>query len=176
MVKKSFFLLYRVAYIALSVFILALLLSVLVLRYLVLPQINSYKSEIAQSVSKTIGQKTTIGRIEAGWDGLNPHLHLHTVTVFDHQHRAALTLPLVETSISWLSVPFLEPRLSELTVHQPQLTIRRDENGQLTVAGIAIDSRKKSGFQTGCCGNQKLQCWMLPCFGRMICAARRRYF
>ncbi|MEQ1601752.1 MAG: YhdP family protein [Methylophilaceae bacterium] len=146
MVKTSLFWIYRAATIALWVFSIALLLSVSVLRYLVLPQIEAYKTEIAQSISQAIGQKTTIGQIEAGWDGLNPHLNLREVTVLDKQNRAVLSLHHVESSLSWWSIPLLEPRLSELTIYQPALTIRRAPDGKLTIAGIAIGGATKSNF------------------------------
>lgn len=146
MVKKSLFWLYRATTIALWVFILMLLVTVAVLRYLVLPQIETYKTEIAQSLSRAIGQKISIGQIEAGWDGLNPHMNLREVTVFDKQNRAALSLHHIESSLSWWSIPLLEPRLSELTIYQPALTIRRAADGKLTVAGMAIGGASNSSF------------------------------
>lgn len=146
MVKKSLFWFYRITLIALwaSIFIFAT--SVLTLRYFVLPQIQDYKPNIEQRVSKAAGQKITIGRIEASWDGLDPHLSLFDVVVHDQRDRPALTLGHVEASLSWLSVPLLEPRLSLLAIHKPELTIRREPNGTLYVAGIAMGGAARPDF------------------------------
>jgi uncharacterized protein (TIGR02099 family) len=143
MVKKSLIWFYRAALITLWLIIIVLAASVLALRYLVLPHIDQYKDRIALHASQSVGQKITIGNIDAGWDGLNPHLTLRKVDVYDKQERVALSLDNVETSLSWLSIPLLEPRLSELVIHQPALTVRREADGTLYVAGIAMGGPAK---------------------------------
>lgn len=146
MVKKSLFWFYRVTLIALwtSIFIFAA--SVLTLRYLVLPQIEDYKPTIEQRVSQAAGQKITIGSIQASWDGLDPHLSLYDVVLHDRQNRPALTLGHIEASLSWLSIPLLEPRLSLLAIYEPELTIRRETNGTIYVAGMAMGGEARPTF------------------------------
>jgi uncharacterized protein (TIGR02099 family) len=138
MVKKSLLLFYRATLLTLWLIIIVLATSVLLLRYVVLPQIDQHKGEIAQHVSEAVGQKVTIGNIKAGWNGLNPRLTLNDVDVYDKQNRSALSLDNIETSLSWLSIPLLEPRLSELNIYQPSLTVRREADGTLYVAGIEM--------------------------------------
>ncbi len=60
------------------------------LRYWVLPHIGDYREAIALSISKSAGQKVTIGEIDAGWHGLRPYLLLRDLTVHDRpaQRRA----------------------------------------------------------------------------------------
>ncbi len=146
MVKKSLFWIYRATLITLWLIIIVLASSVLALRYLVLPHINDYKDKISLSVSEAVGQKVTIDHIDAGWDGLNPHLTLHKVELYDKQNRPALFLDNVEASLSWLSIPLLEPRLSLLTIHQPELTVRREVDGTLFVAGISMSGPARPEF------------------------------
>src|SRR5690606_22382639 len=138
MVKKSLLLIYRATLLTLWLIIIVLTVSVLALRYVVLPQIDQHKDRIAQHISQTVGQKITIGNIKAGWNGLNPRLTLNDVDVYDKQNRSALSLDNIETSLSWFSIPLLEPRLSELTIYQPSLTVRREANGTVYVAGIEM--------------------------------------
>lgn len=146
MVKKSLFWFYRITLIALWTGIFVFAASVLTLRYVVLPQIHDYKPVIEQRASKAAGQKITIGDIKATWDGLDPHLSLYHVVLHDRQGRPALTLGHVEASLSWLSVPLLEPRLSSLTIYQPELTMRREADGTLYVAGVAISGLARPTF------------------------------
>jgi uncharacterized protein (TIGR02099 family) len=146
MVKKSLFWFYRITLIALWTSIFVFTVSVLTLRYVVLPQIQDYKPAIEQRVSQAAGQNVTIGRIEASWNGLDPHLSLYDVVLHDRQHRPALTLGHIEASLSWLSIPLLEPRLSLLTIHEPELTVRREADGTLYVAGIPMGGPSRPTF------------------------------
>ena len=146
MVKKSLFWIYRVTLFALWLTIFVLSASVLTLRYVVLPNIGQYKDQIAEKISTASGQKVTIGQIKAGWEGLNPHLSLYDIDLYDAQQRPALKLQHIETSLSWLSIPLLEPRLSSLAIYSPELTIRREVDGSLYVAGIAMSGPARPAF------------------------------
>ena len=65
MVKKSLIWTYRAALSALWLIIIVLTLSILTLRYFVLPNIDGYKDQIAEAVSQAAGKKVTIGHVEA---------------------------------------------------------------------------------------------------------------
>lgn len=146
MVKKSLLWFYRVTLFALWLTIIVLASAVLSMRYLVLPHIDEYKPAIEQRISAAMGQKVTIGNIRASWDRLNPRLSLQNVQVYDKQQRPALALGHVATSLSWLSIPLLEPRLSRLIIYEPSLTVRREADGTIYVAGIAVGGEGRSGF------------------------------
>lgn len=143
MVKKSLILLYRAAFIALWLIIIVLASSVLAMRYVVLPHIDEYKDIIAGRASQTVGHKVSISNIAASWDGLNPHFSLTNVELYDEQNRSALVLSHIGASLSWLSIPLLEPRLSSISIDKPELTIRREADGTLYVAGIAMSGPSK---------------------------------
>ena len=125
MIKKSLVWIYSTTTYLLWAGIIIVAAVVLGMRWFVLPNVHNYKDDIAQEVSRAVGQKVTIGSINASWDGMQPHLDLRQVVVHDAQNRAALSLDHIETSLSWLSMPLFEPRLATLTIHQPKLTIRR---------------------------------------------------
>jgi uncharacterized protein (TIGR02099 family) len=144
MVKKSLVWLYGASTALLWLGIIVLAGSVLSLRYYLLPHVKDYKDRIAVEASQLAGRHITIGDIEANWDGLSPHLELYKVDVFDQQGQPALHLDHVETSLSWLSLPLLEPRLSKLVIHQPDLLIRRAVDGNIFVAGISISEPGES--------------------------------
>jgi len=112
--------------------------ALLSLRYWILPKVAEYRGAIEQSASKALGQRITIGSIEADWQGLRPELLLGNVTVFDHDGRAALTLPAVEATVAWTSALVGSPRFYSLVLDRPRLEIRRDEAGKFHVAGIEL--------------------------------------
>lgn len=111
---------------------------VLALRYWILPDIGAYAGGIEQAISRSIGQKVTIGGISAGWQGLHPQIDLSDVRIHDRQGRVALSLPVVEAVIGWRSIPLASLRLRSLAIERPDLDIRRDRDGRLFVAGIQL--------------------------------------
>lgn len=127
-------------------------LLVVVMRELVLPQIDNYRDDIARQISTSLGTKVEIGHIDARWSGIRPHLDLGQVKVHDREGRVALDLALVRTSLSWTSLPARQLRLHRLEVDGPDLQIRRDPQGRMLVAGIELSSRS---------GDSGLADWLL---------------
>ena len=146
MIKKSLIWSYRVTYIALGTFVFLGLLSIIVLRYFVLPHIDNYKPNIVQGLSQVLGQKVIIGNIYANWDGLNPHISVFNVDIYDQQNRVALSLGHIEGSLSWTSIPLFSPRLASFSIYQPELTIRREKDGTIYVAGVSMSGPSKPAF------------------------------
>lgn len=130
--------LYRLATAAVIVAGVAFVVLVLGLRYFVLPQIDSQRPRIESAISRAAGQPVRIASVRANWHGYRPELHLAGVTVLDHEGRPALQLERVDATLSWVSLFFAEVRLDSLVLQGPQLEIRRDANGIVHVAGIAL--------------------------------------
>lgn len=116
----------------------AFVLLVLVLRYSILPNIESYRADIEGLASRGLGQAVSIGRIEASWDGINPDLTLSDVRIADAGGRPALAFSRVQTVLSWWSVPALQLRLRLLAIDEPTLHLRRAPDGQIFIAGIPL--------------------------------------
>ncbi|MRW91357.1 TIGR02099 family protein [Duganella sp. FT80W] len=116
----------------------------LTLRYVVLPNIDHYKGNIEDVASRALGNPVTISRIYASWNGFRPYLFLGDVVLHDGQGRAALTLPSVSATLSWWSLPSATLRLHALELGRPDLSILREADGRLYVAGVYVDLNKKS--------------------------------
>jgi uncharacterized protein (TIGR02099 family) len=112
------------------------------LRYVVLPNIDHYKTQVEQLATKTIGRPVSIATIHASWRGLKPHLLLNNVVIYDKDGGQALSLPKVSTTVSWWSVMVADLRLDTLEISRPDMDIERDLQGNLYVAGLLIDSTK----------------------------------
>lgn len=126
---------------------LALLLAIagavllLTLRYRILPDIERYHDQITAAASVALGQPLTIGRIDADWDGLRPRLSFTDVQILDKQGNVALSLPRLENTVAWTSLPTAELRFHSLAIDHPDLLVRRDAQGHWYVAGIALESQ-----------------------------------
>ena len=116
----------------------ALLLAV---RFVAFPQVESHRADIAAYLSARMGQTVEIDSIATGWDGWNPRLSIRGVHIRDRtglRTTPLLELPRVDLIVAWTSLPLLELRLRELIVDGPRLSVRRDVQGRLRIAGIAI--------------------------------------
>jgi uncharacterized protein (TIGR02099 family) len=108
-------------------------------RYVVLPRIDHWRPQIQEIASRALRGQVTIGRIEAGWRGVNPHLALTDVRVTGPRGGAPLELPRVEATASWLSLLAFEPRFVALRARSPHVSVVRLGDGSFTVAGFAIE-------------------------------------
>ena len=111
------------------------------------------RPRIESIASAALKAPVSIGRIDASWQGLNPALALTDVRIMGRR-GAALTLPRIRGTVSWTSIPALEPRFAQLRIDAPELEIALLEGGAISVAGIVIDPRDDGG------DNQLLE-WLL---------------
>lgn len=125
-------------------FLLVLLaVFVLVMRWSVLPVIEQYRPEIERKLSDSLHLPVKIESLRANWNGFRPRLSLAGLQLFDAHGRAALRLERVEAELGWLSLPTASLRFNRLEVVAPALSIRRETDGRIYVAGIEVktDSR-----------------------------------
>ncbi len=134
---------FSVKLVLLAYFVFALLF--LTLRYAVLPNIDYYKGDIERLASRALGNQVSIARIYASWRGMRPNLFLGDVLLRDKQGRQVLSLPSVSATLSWWSVAALDVRFESLEIIRPELDVRRDPDGKVFVAGIALDPGKGDG-------------------------------
>ncbi len=117
----------------------ALLLAV---RFVVFPQVESHRADIAALLSARLGQTVSIDEIVTGWDGWNPRLSIRGLTIRDRagvRTTPLLELPRVDLIVAWTSLPLFDFRLRELVVEGPRLSVRRDMQGRFRIAGIALE-------------------------------------
>jgi uncharacterized protein (TIGR02099 family) len=116
----------------------ALAASALAVRFWLLPNIESYHDEIVAAVSAAVGQPVRIGSLGAGWYGLNPHVHLRDVRIYDRAGREVLTLPSIDNQLAWSSLLQGKLKVHSLTIEKLRLQVRRDAEGALYVAGMKL--------------------------------------
>lgn len=117
------------------------------LRYWLLPDIARYAGVVEQALSRTIGERVTIGGIRAGWHGLRPELDLTDLRIHDREGRVVLSLPGVDATVSWVSLVYASIHFHSLAFDQPDLEVRRDSAGRLFIAGMELkDSQSGPDF------------------------------
>lgn len=122
------------------------------LRYWVLPDIERHRADIVAAISQATGLPVSIGALTSDWQGLRPRISIADVRVYDRDGREALVLPVVENVISWRSLFVGGLRLRSFAIDGPKLSVRRDKQGEITVAGIRV---------SGGGGDGKLTDWIL---------------
>ena len=127
----------RLARLLLLALVLFCTVTLLGLRYWVLPNIERYHAVIEYEAGLQVGRKVTIGQIEADWNGFRPRLLLSDVRVLDEQGQVALRFPLLRNTVAWTTLFTGELRFHSLELVAPQLLVRRDSAGRRYVAGIA---------------------------------------
>ncbi len=136
---------YRVVSWALLVLSFVFALIVCAARFWFLPNIENYREPIAQNLSAATGQRVTIGKLEGRWSGVNLQLTLNDFALFDKAGQVALRLERVNSVLSWWSLVHWEPRFDLIGIDGPDLEIRRDKRGVISVAGIEMGKSVDGG-------------------------------
>lgn len=112
----------------------------LLVRHVVLPSVGEFRAEIAAAASKALGLPVAIDAIEGRWDGWRPRLVLQRVSFTDEAGQAVLQLPRVDATLAWSSLLRLQPHFHRLEIASPEIALRREPDGRLRVAGLAVSA------------------------------------
>ncbi len=104
------------------------------MHWLIVPRIGEFRPLLESRVAQALGVPVRIGAISAQSNGLIPSLEISNVELFDAQGRVALRLPRVLAAVSPRSL--WRMGFEQLYVDQPELSIRRDGEGRISVAGL----------------------------------------
>ena len=137
----SFNWLTRLAIVASATMAVLIALAIVALRYYLLPGIEQYHDRITASLASAIGSTVTIGKIEGDWQGMQPRLTFTDVRILDEQRQPALVLPVINSSVSWMSLFSGELRLASLEIDRPEFLVRRDAQGKFHIGGVALSNQ-----------------------------------
>ncbi|MDB5811649.1 MAG: hypothetical protein JWN94_3771 [Betaproteobacteria bacterium] len=106
---------------------------------------GQYREPIARELSLATHHRITIGRLDGHWSGLNLQLTLGDVVVFDKADQPALTLRSVDGTLSWWSLVLAEPLFDAIEIANSELSVKRDAQGVISVAGIELSQDTDGG-------------------------------
>ena len=123
----------------------AFALIVVAVRFWVLPHMPDYREAVARELSDAMRQRVTIGNLEGHWSGLNLQLALANVMLYDSANQPALTLERIDATLSWWSLVFMEPHFDSIEIDHPDLNVKRNAQGVISVAGIEVSEKTDGG-------------------------------
>ena len=128
---------------------LLLVSAVVALKYVVLPNVESYQDDIISRVAASSGMDVSAFAIRGSWSGFRPFVELENVvfretadsTVPDRLAGAeALRLPRMTVSLSWWSLLMNQIRFVDVSLIGPELALSRRKDGLIYFAGRAINA------------------------------------
>ena len=139
----------RIARYAAALLVIGFCVTLLAVRYIVFPKLESNRDRVAQLLATEIGHPVEIDALQTGWDGWNPELDIRGFRILDRNDGSPLlALPELRLVVAWTSVLFVDLRLKELAIEHPQLVLSRDDKGMLHIAGMMLDPNANRGNDT----------------------------
>ena len=117
-------------------------LAWMALHWVIVPRIGELRPRLEIEASKVMGVPVKIGDISAKSVGIIPSFELKDIALLDSAGREALKLPRILASVSPASL--LRFSAEQILIESPELNIRRDVQGKLTIAGLDFSKDDKS--------------------------------
>ena len=117
-------------------------LAWMALHWVIVPRIGELRPRLEIEASLVLGIPVKIGEISAKSVGIIPSFELKDVALLDAAGREALKLPRILASVSPASL--LQLNVEQILIESPELNIRRDVQGKLTIAGLDFSKDDKS--------------------------------
>lgn len=118
---------------------------ILIGRHYLMPEISGQRDWIAARLSEAIGLPVEVAGLTASWPGLHPRLEIDGLRIHDRNGQPALQLARVDAEIGWSTLWNFELRLHRLDIQAPALDLRRDAQGVVWVAGLAVQGEGDGG-------------------------------
>jgi uncharacterized protein (TIGR02099 family) len=117
-------------------------LAWMALHWVIVPRIGELRPRLEIEASQALGVPVRIGEISATSVGIIPSFELKNVALLDAAGREALKLPRILASVSPASL--LQFSAEQILIESPELDIRRDAQGKLTIAGLDFSKDDKN--------------------------------
>ena len=117
-------------------------LAWMALHWVIVPRIGELRPRLEIEASKVLGVPVKIGEISAKSVGIIPSFELKDIALLDSAGREALKLPRILASVSPASL--LRFSAEQILIESPELNIRRDVQGKLTIAGLDFSKDDKN--------------------------------
>ena len=111
----------------------------------IVPRIGDYRVQLQEQAGRALGVPVRIGALTARSEGLIPSIEMRDVTLLDDEGRTALRLPRVVVAVSPRSLWRLG--FEQLYIDQPELDIRRTQDGRILIAGLPFSDAPSGDTQ-----------------------------
>ncbi|MCZ8016622.1 MAG: YhdP family protein [Limnobacter sp.] len=115
-----------------------LCLALLAIKWLVLPEIDRYRPDIQHFIQAQTGAPIELGQIRASWQGLGPQFVIENVRLPRPDGETGFQADRIRMDWSLPSILAFQPRLKNLEIHSPELSVVRNPQGVFEVAGVSM--------------------------------------
>jgi uncharacterized protein (TIGR02099 family) len=123
--------------------LIALALSLSVLRLWLLPKVAEFRAPIAAQVGALIGEQVRIDSLAARLRGFHPEIRIDGFHILDPQGQPAVRFATVRLDLDTFRTLLAgEPRFNRVEVIGPKFSLRREKDGSIAVAGLSAGGRK----------------------------------
>lgn len=112
-------------------------------RYFLVPNLHQWLPQIQTYISKTLDMDVRVEQLSLAWED-SPVLQLQGVTVENNEKNEYLKIKSVSAGVSWLNLLRMRPFLSEISIHNAALNIRRDADGSIHLLGQKLLGQDKA--------------------------------
>lgn len=131
-------------YVLLGVLLTTAVLTQVVVRLVIWPQLEARKSQIEQILSRELGVHASIGAIKTDWELFRPSFEIRDVSFKrdplapESSRNTVLQIPLISGILAWNSIWHAVPRFYYLSSHTIAVTALRDKAGLWSFAGVPM--------------------------------------
>ena len=116
----------------------------LTIRFWLWPQVETSKPAIERLVGARLGAEVEIDQLTVAWVGLRPSFQIQGLRFVHPDNKKVPNLaPLLEIKnisgeLSWLTLYHLKPYFAQLEFDDARIEMRRDQKGNIAIAGIDL--------------------------------------
>ena len=121
----------------------ALVISLFVIGYLafyflVQTNLDHYKNELIEQISKATNKKVTIESFDANWNVTNPQFIIENFSIYANTSEKSFTFKKFEVDVSWMSLLKFELVLDQVTLYDLALEIQKNNETDYLIGGLKV--------------------------------------
>ena len=121
----------------------ALVISLFVIGYLafyflVQTNLDHYKNELIEQISKATNKKVTIETFDANWNVTNPQFIIENFSIYANTSEKSFTFKKFEVDVSWMSLLKFELVLDQVTLYDLALEIQKNNETDYLIGGLKV--------------------------------------
>jgi uncharacterized protein (TIGR02099 family) len=110
------------------------------------PMVATRQVDLEALLTRTTKHSVRLGRIEPYWDGFNPGVRVWGATVYGEDGRTpSVRIAEVQGSLALLPLLWGRVEVGRLVLSRPALTLVRQDDGRIVVAGLATPAQGTTG-------------------------------
>ncbi len=116
------------------------LAAMLAVRFGLAPNIDHFRPQLEQRLSRETGQQVSVQELAIDWAGLVPRLRLKNLHIADDQAQPLLTVGEAFASADWKQALHLRLEPDSVEIRDIHLNVTRDRMGRIWMLGRRLDS------------------------------------